>query len=104
MPASKLGVIFPWYGCSFQCAGKGDDYGGCPTTPKGAPRTPMPLYGNIGLYYLPNATKPAWVNKTTLTNVMNYKDATGTLSQLWWDDPKTYKAKYVRVLICSDML
>ena len=42
-----------------------------------------PLLGNIEQHYLPNATGTAWVNQSTLTNVMNYKNASGGLNQLW---------------------
>jgi hypothetical protein len=45
VPASKLGVIFPWYACSFECSGEGDAYGGCPFTPKIANGFFPPLYG-----------------------------------------------------------
>jgi len=27
VPREKLGVVFPWYACSFECAGEGDAYG-----------------------------------------------------------------------------
>ena len=44
VPAEKLGIIFPWYACAFECEGEGDAYGGCPTTPKAAssPKGMMP--------------------------------------------------------------
>lgn len=48
-------------------------------------------------HYFPNATGKPYVNQTTLTNVMNYKNATGGLSQLWWEDPTTLKHKYDKV-------
>ena len=77
VPASKLGVVFPWYGCSFDCEGEGDAYGGCPSTPTSANAWWPPLFGNLAQHYLPNATGKAWVNQSTLTNVMNYKNASG---------------------------
>ena len=54
MPAEKLGIIFPWYACAFECEGEGDAYGGCPTTPKAAssPKGMMPTVrcgGFLGL-------------------------------------------------------
>jgi hypothetical protein len=54
----------------------------------------LPLYGNIPTHYLPNATgPPAWVNSSSLTNVVNYRNSTGGRNQLWWDDPATYATK-----------
>ena len=47
VPSSKLGVVFPWYGCSFECEGEGDAYGGCPRTPTTANAWWPPLYGNL---------------------------------------------------------
>ena len=49
------------YGCSFECAGDGDAYGGCPTTPKTGSSIFPPLYGNIPTHYLPNATGDSWL-------------------------------------------
>jgi hypothetical protein len=46
VPASKLGIIFPWYGCSFACEGEGDAYGGCPQTYSIADTWGPPLYGS----------------------------------------------------------
>ena len=30
VPREKLGVVFPWYACAFECAGEGAAYGAQP--------------------------------------------------------------------------
>ena len=46
------------------------------------------------MHYLPNATGKPYVNSSSLTNVLNYHNASGGLNQLWYDDPATYEKKY----------
>ena len=95
VPPSKLGILLPWDGVSYEClSSPGTAYGGCPTVKK----VGGPLYSQIVVDYLPNATVPPYVNKSLVTKVLNYKkdpkNDTGALFQLWYDDPETLARKY----------
>ena len=36
VPVERLGILLPWYGCAWECAGEGSAYHGCPTATKRA--------------------------------------------------------------------
>ena len=94
VPPSKLGILLPWFGASYECLpSPGTAYGGCPSVKK----VGGPSYSQIVVDYLPNATVPPYVNKSLVTKVLNYKkdpkNDTGALFQLWYDDPETLAQK-----------
>jgi hypothetical protein len=98
VPLQKLGILLPWYGCAFDCSGTGEAYGGCPTTPAFAntdARTTT--FGDIVEHFLPNATTPPTLNASSVTKVLNYRNASGTLHQLWYDDAETLTRKYAAI-------
>ena len=96
VPPSKMGILLPWFGASYECLPGlgGTAYGGCPTVKK----VGGPGYSNIVVDYLPNATAPPYINGSLVTKVLNYKkdpkNTTGTVYQLWYDDPETLARKY----------
>jgi hypothetical protein len=68
VPPSKLGILLPWFGVSYECvvASPGSAYGGCPTVKK----ITNPLYSEIVMKYLPNATAPPYINVSLGTKVL----------------------------------
>ena len=97
VPLERLGILLPWYGCAFECAGAGGAYNGCPTTPAFAADSFRPTLGQIELHFLPNATRPVYINASSITKVLNYRNGTGAEHQLWYDDAETLRLKYAAI-------
>jgi hypothetical protein len=99
VPVERLGIVFPWYGCSFKCSGGGGGasadegsgpYHGCPSTPK---FDRFPVYASMGAFRK-NATSGVYMNASVATKYFNYRGDDGGLSQVWYDDPETLTIKY----------
>ena len=110
--ASHLGIIFPWFGCDFVCLDKdctsvakkpkserilpGDSNSG--NTPHGGDGCGIgvdagPGYAEV-LQLLPNATTKPTIQPSTYTNYFSWKNGSGGLHQVWYDDPVTLEKKY----------
>ena len=95
VPADRLGIVFPWYGCSFKCSPQGaaatdGNFHGCPATTKfmEAPRVAsMPAWHA-------NATSAVYLNQSLMTKYFNFRDADDETSQVWYDDASTLAPKY----------
>ena len=94
VPTNRLGIVFPWYGCSYKCTpgAVGDAYGGCPVV--GPEFALAPRYASMARWR-ENATGPVVMNQTLATKYFNYKggDGQGT-EQVWYDDAQTLAVKY----------
>ena len=71
VPLDRLGILFPWFGTAFQCAGAGSNYAGCPTTPG---KMHSVKYKDVIQQYLPNASSPPYLNTTVQSKVLNFHD------------------------------
>ena len=96
VPADKLGILFGWFGCDFECTNNATDpdgaYAGCPVVEK-AFRSPT--YGSIVRDLLPNATNGGVrLNATLQSKFFNFRGEGDELRQVWYDDPETLGAKY----------
>lgn len=102
VPLSKLGILLPWWGVSYDCVGDntaGTAYGGCPVVgPKFSKA--VVLFSSIATDYFPNATAPPFLNETLQTKVLNFHDGSGTRQQLWFDDAQTLATKYLAQKPC----
>ena len=90
MPLSKLGILFGWFGCDYECnmTDAGAAYGGCPTVTSNFFSASGPLWSEYP-QYIKNATGPVLTNSSSLTRVLNYQDGRGGRRQLWYDDPES---------------
>ena len=112
----RLGIIFPWFGCDFSCrdancaavipSASGDhpilpeDYkaadgyawnlkdGGC-----GASQYSGPGYAQV-LELSANATAPPLLDKQSMTKHMLWRNGSGDMHDVWFDDPETLAPKY----------
>ena len=98
IPASRMGIIFPWMGCAYRCSSSttGSSYGGCSAVE--SKLVGYPSFGDVIAHYLPNKTSDVFHNTSVQSKYLNYRGEDGKAMQVWYDDPETLAVKYREAL------
>ena len=83
-------LVFVRPQCGSGGGGGGGAYGGCPVATS---VVGYPTYAEVMAGYAPNATAE-FLNASSATRVMNYRNGSGAPHQVWFDDPETLAVKY----------